>query len=578
MKSILLLLLFSISFPLFSQVMNFNSEIEKKMAHKNLQWKRLLHYKYALIRERSNITDKKFFLSSAGELEPKTELKAIIKNLIYLQRNTIQCHYPARVKWLGKQMKLPEGSLNFKVCPEYLKFKKKYKLSKASLFYVIEPTTRSLFDNGTIQIKFESYNKKRRRKDKWILDFETTEKATYSNITIGSRLGQYKIKKYDPYFAPAKDLWQYDLNLSRYQKELFIDHLWELTKTHSRLSSVHKNQSYRMFSFIEALFPTVDIISETPHYSLNIDFLKILVKSKYKNKRVISKIQFFPSSKDLFMAYIKELNNYEQGLFFKFVENFELPTKKMKKKSIRNILQASEYYEKIHPNVFLAQAINKYRKTPFNKIIQVPPHKIPHNAHGSQRVKIGVGNDQSLDFFTELNFRYGIHDLLDDTAAYPILSSINFLDISFNYFEETSKFDFYKIKIYEIEKLKTFSYKSTFTFYNELSHSDFTNNFGYTKRFLDHHLFTLYLSTKYTSNIKHSYLYTGPLFQFLFHWNNKINNKLELYYLKSVANSKELYGLKQDLRWNLEKEMALQILTTVEKSYHQNSVNLLFYF
>ena len=238
---------------------------DEEQLHTARYWKLLLHMGDV---QTSEIDDPSFFIAPDGKTDAKAELSATIKALYneeHFDDNATACRFPARKYWLRETLGL-EGLPEVE-CKAYDKLMARLDPQSVSLVfpYAHINSPASMFGHTFLRID-SSYESKLLS---YAVNYAATADASTENGFIfavkglmGGYYGKYSLL---PYYEKLKeyrdteqrDIWEYDLNLSREEVMRMMRHVWELNDTFSWYFFFDENCSYNMLWLLEAARPSV---------------------------------------------------------------------------------------------------------------------------------------------------------------------------------------------------------------------------------------------------------------------------------------------------------------------------------
>ena len=214
------------------------SESKLNQLSKNPTWLKLIHYK----NKKNEIISNTFYLSK--DKNPKEELISTLnayKNFDNYNKNNNhpQCKFPARYYWLSQQLDLKRYNTIEPFCQNLKKWKALNNTTSISIILVSGYLGNPASTFGHSFIKLNS--KENLDSDLFDLsinygalvpDNEPIIKYIFKGI-----FGGYESGFSDKYFYTQdliyshnefRDMWEYKLNLNKYQKKLILFHLWEI--------------------------------------------------------------------------------------------------------------------------------------------------------------------------------------------------------------------------------------------------------------------------------------------------------------------------------------------------------------
>lgn len=196
-------------------------------------WSALLHAK----NDRSNIMDANFLLS-LPDFSSVKELQQTIDFLYQGVQGNV-CRFPARYLWLRQQLDAPELPLD--VCPEVAEFRQKAPLDEIALVFAGENIAQPASMLGHAFLKFSGKNEQGQEISHAISFFTDANtinlpKLLFDSMVIGKKgyfsLAPYSEKQQLYVDEEQRAIWEYQLTLDNFQKELMRLHLLELKQSH----------------------------------------------------------------------------------------------------------------------------------------------------------------------------------------------------------------------------------------------------------------------------------------------------------------------------------------------------------
>lgn len=195
-------------------------------------WTALLHVND----NKTNINSPKFLLSSAN-FSLENELNLSIEALFGNDKENL-CRFPARYLWLSRELKQTAQPLDH--CKELQEFRNKAPADKISLSFASENLSQPSSMMGHVFLKLEGKNNRNEQVEHAISFFTDTAtinlpKLFFDSLVIGKKgyfsLAPYqeKIRLYSS--EEQRSVWEYDLNLQAWQRELIHNHLIELKQS-----------------------------------------------------------------------------------------------------------------------------------------------------------------------------------------------------------------------------------------------------------------------------------------------------------------------------------------------------------
>jgi len=486
------------------------------------EWLTLLHYKKTFFGYESLIDDKNFFVSKEGKYSPKEEFLASIK-LIKTNPSKFACKFPLRYEILNKYLYLSNFSL--KKCKKLQKFLKAVNPNKAVMIFASSNlnSPASMFGHTLIRIDTslnQEYLSNAVNYAAYVTDTNGIlfafkgifgfYKAYYSILPYYEKLKQYSDKD-------SRDLWGYELNLTKDEVRKMTLHIWELRDIYSYYYFFKENCAYNILYLIDVVKPS---INSTGYYDNSFSVIPLDTVKLLYQKGIITKLSYTPSLITQIETISKPLNYNEKLLIVKIAngENPSIVDKiKSDEKKARILDSSVRYLEYLSKKKHFTR--EEYTKR-FLKILKKRSkinyisnyyYKIPFNpvfSHNSKRISLLKGNG-----FFDFGIRLSYHQLDDNSDGYKKGSSLSFGNFLFRY--KNKKIKIQKAGIIEIKSLskrdiffKPISWKVDFGFYREEENLILKVNpaGGFTKKIKNIYFYTL-AQTDYgvSSKIKKGY-------------------------------------------------------------------------
>lgn len=224
-----------------------------KKLHQSPEWNGLLHAN----KGQSNIADNNFLLS----LPTFSSAKELQKTIDFLYQGTPSqvCRFPARYLWLRQHLNAPELPLD--ACPEVIEFRQKAPIDEIKLVFASEMVAQPASMLGHAFLKFSGQNEQGQEVSHAISFYTDTNtynlpKLLFDSMIIGMK-GYFSLSDYNEKLQryvdeEQRNLWEYQLSLSKFQKELIQLHILELKQTNLTYF-FHKYNCATLLNFILTL-------------------------------------------------------------------------------------------------------------------------------------------------------------------------------------------------------------------------------------------------------------------------------------------------------------------------------------
>jgi hypothetical protein len=315
-----------VPFSVFAQVSIDQSKLDSIL--KDPQWKLLLHFKKnAKPGEASEVDGGDFFLSPTGRKDPSSELKATLEafqsnRIVGFLQQPARCAFRGRLHFLKDKLGLQyppdecpkwDGFISRFNNPESvsLVFSSAYTNNPASMFghlflKVNSERSSELLDNG---VNFAAQ----------VPPDENPFAFFYFGV-LGGYNGNWSIQPYyeklNEYIkAESRDLWEYELNITKDETLFFLEHLWELETT-GRFDYYFfdDNCAYQMARLMEVVKPDWTLY---PHTIYVIPGEQ--VKNFFNDPEIVRKVQFRPALRKKLLQKYSVLTERQKDQFFSLV-------------------------------------------------------------------------------------------------------------------------------------------------------------------------------------------------------------------------------------------------------------------
>lgn len=579
---------------LASPYQNIVNQANQKSLGIHNQWLALGHYKKTGNNSYySYINSLKFFLSKKGKFSPQEELEATIKNFLSDQESI--CRYPARFNFLDKEIEISK----YLKKPECLEFKEWYEIINPQGVTLVFPASfinnpASAFGHTLIRLD-EAPDNENASLYSYSVNFSAETFGEPGLLyafkgVFGGYAGKFSVA---PYYELVKkysdlerrDIWEYNLNFSKDEIKILVEHLWELRDIHFSYYYFDENCSYHLLGLFDVAKPNNNLRESFKLWVIPSDTLKEVVGEK----GIIKKEVFRPSIVSKFEARIKHTPSNLAEIAKKIVKMRQIEIEDYKVLDINQkaqVLDLSYDYleylvlqDKITKDISdkLALKLLNARsrlKILLEKIIATPKGN-PLETHPSKLLGVSAGNLDDKNYY-ELNIRPAYHGLLDPDKGYIQGQTINFLDLSFRQIENQD----FKLNELNILDINSFSLKNSFLkpiswkLYTGLNRQDSPNKkqdliyqnkllFGTSSKITDNSLTSILLgiNSKLNTHFEDNNA-TGASFNFnhLFNLNDnfRFNSKIEVsrFLLGEMHSS---VNFSNELRIKIEKNLDLSI-------------------
>ena len=406
---------------------------------KDKEWLDLLHYhKIGLTSSfESQADDPAFFFADTGKADPKAELNATIAafdNSDLSEKSAI-CRFPARLHWLKSKGLL--SSKDNSTCSEFTEWFKKIDAKSLTLAfpaaYLNSPS--SMYGHTFIRINRKSGSNP-------LLDYSINYAAnadpddnelvfSYKGLSGGypgvfSVLPYYqKVNEYS--FLEARDVWEYELDLTQEEVEQFVRHAWEIQNTFFQYFFFDENCSYHLLTLLDAASARLNLSDTFSLSAAPADTVRAI-----NDAGLIAKTEFRPSTMSLMSHMLNETNDRLQEKAKTLVEtNATIGsltndlTSTEQAKMLDLAYQYSRYLsvrkkqdQKRQGKKAIAFLSARSKVDDVKVFSDYPTPKYRDDeGHDSKRLEASFGQFDEQNF-TQLGMRMAYHDRLDNLPGY----------------------------------------------------------------------------------------------------------------------------------------------------------------
>lgn len=442
-------------------------------------WLRLMHYHPDGHTYRSKISSAPFFASSEGQQSPESELDAQLKQF---HRTTIEisgseqdplCVFPARARWLRRHI---DPSIPERACPELDTWKGRLQFRSLSMVYssAYAGNSASMFGHNLLKINLLQATALGAEGDGIeLLDYgvgflaaaDPNDGLMYGPKGLfGGYPGFFTLQPYyelvNTYsYAENRDLWELEIPLNEEEKELFLEHLWELLHLGSTpYYFTHVNCSSMLVSLLDAIRPDWNLTAEIQGF-----VLPAVVMQKINSYLPVAPLQFRPSQRRIFQAHLETLTPVQKQRFASLIDgdSLELDDAAVLDAALLKLnLQKSELDLQEQTSLRAIESKWLWARSHLPPPTFTPEIARPRNnpllGHAPQKLALqlgALGDEAALAY--GLRYRYGWHDLLDPYSGYDPYYHLNYIDVQFKGAEKGQRNDL-NLSIAEVWSLSPF--------------------------------------------------------------------------------------------------------------------------
>ncbi len=435
-----------------------------------LAWLKLLHYQKGFFGYKSTIDYSGFFFASDGKVNPNAELAA---SRLALQTGEPkvgpyqldpQCAFPARSIYFQEAFgDVPRAV----VCDGFEHWREHLQVKSLSLVFSSAYLGNPASMLGHTFLKLNLKEKQGGLSP--LLDYGASFSA-YPDDALGviyfikGLTGGYPgVFNIEPYYTHLlsysykenRDLWEYELDLSARELDLFLAHFWELFSSSAvDYYFLDDNCASMLIEVLDAVRPDLDLTAKKELFVLPQQTLKVALRLQ-KEKRV----KIYPSQRRQFQSALERLNSSEKSELEETLAGHSLagnPAVLDLAIGHINLQKADLKWEEQEKLRDLEDAIllkrSKYASSP-KMHDSSDVYDSPDLAHEPPKVSVGFGSGKR----TEMRARVGHHDLIDPPAGFDPYYHMNYFDLRLSKNEETAyNLDFTLIEVKSLVPLREF--------------------------------------------------------------------------------------------------------------------------
>jgi len=470
-----LLLLILLIIPCLAKAdSTYLQELKAQSRQKSLSntttWLALLHYAphYLGLQNKGEVDGGDFYLAKNGKTNPQSELETTLENFFRTDvagDDHPQCRFVARYAWLKQELNFDPNKLPEQKCPRYQEWLENLKPAKATIVfpaaYLNNPS--SMFGHTLLRIDPEGQSNDERLTSYGVnYGANTGEsqgllfavKGIFGGYGGGFSIAPYYTQVLDYSEIENRDIWEYELNLTKAEVQKLVSHLWELRSVSFDYYFFDENCSYHLLSLLENARPDSKLRSKTSIAVVPVDSVRIVLQQtgmlnkavfRASNKKILDQRFSELSTKEKLIA--KDLGKHSNdGL--KELDGLELAEQPEVLDAGIDLLtyrtyKQPELIEKESGYQFELFKRRSALPAPVKEILVVPPPR-PDLGHDTNRFTLGLGSYDKKGFY-EIAFRPAYHDLLDPDFGYTKGAQIQFGGTKFRQIEgdglKLEKFD-----------------------------------------------------------------------------------------------------------------------------------------
>ena len=428
-------------------------------------WLALVHYQPKLFGGfEATIGSDSFYLAPDGKTNPKAELEATV-NLFNGDDNKTKCLFPARYLVLKNEGLIKK---DFPFCDEFEQLKTDLKPAGVTLLF-----TDAYMNNSSSLFGHTLFRVDTLREGTQLLAHGINYGAFtrgYENSILyavyglaGFYPGGLTVK---PYYETVnmynnienRDIWEYNIDFSQDELDLFVAHIWEVGQTATPYYFLTQNCSYMLLEILDAVRPGLKLAHQFWLHAIPLDTVKAV-----DSRGIVKSTHYRPSRERKIKYRLKQMNKAQKKAFYALMDDENADISFLSESEKPDVLETAYQYVQYQ---YIAKDIElkEYRRKSFALLKERNKSKIgqtfddlkegqnPVYAHDSKQIGLDIGfrNGRAFELF---HFRPAYHSLTDNPFGYLKGAAINFLEFYARHYDHHDKYVFDRLHLLELDSL-----------------------------------------------------------------------------------------------------------------------------
>ena len=426
------------------------------------EWLALGHYQKGWFGYEGTIGSDNFYVSPEGKNNPLKELEATV-TLFQSDDVEKKCLFPARYMFLKKHGLV---STPFPSCAEFEQFKEDLQPAGMTLLFTDAYMNNSSSLFGHTLLRVDTARKGTQllahgiNYGAWTQGYENSFLYAVYGLA-GFYPGGYTVKPYYDIIntynnIENRDIWEYNLNLTSEELDLFVAHIWEVGQTTTPYYFFTQNCSYMLMELFDAVRPELNLAAGFKGQTIPLD----TIKAVNAREGLVKSVNYRPSRQRKIRYRIKQMNERQYDAFLDAITLDLTETQNLPEDEKADVLETAYQYVQ-YQYVAGDLALKDYRQKSFQllrarnqaaagqKFDELKEGQNPVLSHDSMMVSLGVGV-QNGDVFEQLSFRPAYHLVTDRGYGFLSGAEIDFLDVSFRHYDKHDKYVLDKLNVLQL--------------------------------------------------------------------------------------------------------------------------------
>ncbi len=454
----------------------------ERAAHDGLanhpQWRALLHYRSGASGARSEVTDRRFFLSPNGERDPRAELDATLAAFFSAdpparREEPAQCAFVARYRWLVARLQIDPARLAPIDCPRFAAW---YARIDPRAMTLVFPTAylnnpASMFGQTLLRVDAHGQDEDSRLLAYAInygADTEGDGGALFMIKGVAGGYGGYfsigpyydKVREYSD--LQDRDIWEFRLALDAAEVRRAVEHLWELRGVRFDYYFFSDNCAYQLLTLLDVARPDLGLAEQFDAWVIPSETLRALARAG-----VLVEARFRPAAGTRLAERASRLRPAHVELARALGESpDDLEAQLARLGDAERTAVLALAYDYAYYRHLAARGADPARRERLAELLRAkaaggdadPPADAGHATgrpdlgHGSAMLSLGLGRSSEADF-RSLRLRPAYHELLDPGEGYKRGAQINFLDLTLRLLPAAGRVETHALTVLDIVSL-----------------------------------------------------------------------------------------------------------------------------
>ncbi|MBR5598816.1 MAG: DUF4105 domain-containing protein [Alphaproteobacteria bacterium] len=427
-------------------------------------WYKLLHYQKKGNVYVSLVESSEYFLDKNGRFDPKKEYEKHIDEF-NKKDDELRCRFPARFIYLKRKGKV-SGDLSR--CEEYNQYLDDLQAKSVTMLF-----TNAYMSNPSSLFGHTLFRIDTLRTEAQLLAHganfgaDTGEDSGVLYALRGLYGGYYGTFSIKPYYdvinlynnIENRDIWEYELDLTEDELELFIALMWELKEAKVRYYFFTKNCSYLLLSMLEATKSDLELVKKFKLNAIPLSTLKEVDKIG-----LIKNTNYRPSRMSKLKNRYIQMNSKQKEVLVDIIKNDMIKLEELKDNEKADVLETAYQYIQ-YQYVERKLELKEYRKKSFVLLTQRSKIKDntlyfddlevgenPIKSHGQNGIGVVFGA-RNGSAFQEISYKPAYTSLMESSYGLLKGAEINLLETKIRHYDSKNKYVLDELNVMSIKSI-----------------------------------------------------------------------------------------------------------------------------